>query len=281
MALHNEGERIFRELGNKDGPQISLSNQGNILYLRGDLDVALGLHKEEERISAKTTEASPPQSAVDTKSLLDKARELLNTNQPEQALKLISPHVHRSSELKNAKAVCLLRLKDTKGAIKLLRKLVLPGGGVTMATDIPDKFKTNYATTLLMSDNIDGCLNALSHVLGNHEYYGKAIPKHTKQMRELFEGSNVRVLENDRAVIDGVVFLGCTLWTDFRLFGDPRVAGFEATQKMTDYKKIRVSPTYRRLRSIDTAGEHYQSLQWLTGVMGSGLFNCTSEDPTL
>jgi predicted phosphodiesterase len=102
------------------------------------------------------------------------------------------------------------------------------------------------------------------YVLGNHEYYGAALPKHTRRMRELSEGSNVRVLENERAVIDGVVFLGCTLWTDFRLFGDPRIAGYEATQKMTDYKKIRVSPEYRRLRSVDTAGEHNLSLQWLT-----------------
>ena len=33
-----------------------------------------------------------------------------------------------------------------------------------MATNIPDKFKTNFATALLMTNNIDGCLNALAHV---------------------------------------------------------------------------------------------------------------------
>lgn len=32
---------------------------------------------------------------------------------------------------------------------------------------------------------------------------------------------------------------------------------------MTDYKKIRVSPTYRKLRSIDTAGIHHKSVNWL------------------
>ena len=36
------------------------------------------------------------------------------------------------------------------------------------------------------------------------------------------------------------------LWTDFELFGDPRIAGYHATQNMTDYKKIRVSPAYPR-----------------------------------
>ena len=101
------------------------------------------------------------------------------------------------------------------------------------------------------------------YVLGNHEYYGEALPKHTRRLIALSEGSNVQVLENERVVIGDVVFLGCTLWTDFRLFGDPRIAGYEATQKMTDYRKIRVSPEYRRLRSIDTAAEHHKSLQWL------------------
>lgn len=32
---------------------------------------------------------------------------------------------------------------------------------------------------------------------------------------------------------------------------------------MNDYKKIRVSPSYRKLRSIDTAGIHYNSVNWL------------------
>jgi hypothetical protein len=63
--------------------------------------------------------------------------------------------------------------------------------------------------------------------------------------------------------VGDVVFLGCTLWTDFELFGNPKVAGYHATQTMTDYKKIRVSPSYRKLRSIDTAGIHYRSRAWL------------------
>lgn len=41
------------------------------------------------------------------------------------------------------------------------------------------------------------------------------------------------------------------------------VAGYHATQVMTDYRKIRVSPQYRKLRSADTAAIHNQSLKWL------------------
>ena len=45
----------------------------------------------------------------------------------------------------------------------------------------------------------------------------------------------------------------------YQRFGDPRIAGYEATQKTTDYKRIRVGPKYSRLRSIDTAAIHHRS----------------------
>lgn len=101
------------------------------------------------------------------------------------------------------------------------------------------------------------------YVLGNHEYYGKAIPRYTEKLREFAAGTNVHILEQEALSLDGVTFLGCTFWTDFELFGDPRIAGYEATQKLTDYKKIRVSPKYSRLRSMDTAAIHHRSRRWL------------------
>jgi len=107
------------------------------------------------------------------------------------------------------------------------------------------------------------------YVLGNHEYYGKALPKLTEKLKQEAVGSNVHILENDSVIVGDVVFLGCTLWTDFELLGDPRIAGYEATQKMTDYKKIRVSPQYRKLRSIDTAVIHRRSLRWLKKALAN------------
>lgn len=101
------------------------------------------------------------------------------------------------------------------------------------------------------------------YVLGNHEYYGKAYPKHLHDLKDQARGTHIHVLENESFAMDGVRFLGCTLWTDFKLFGDPRIAGYEATQKMTDYRKIRVSSSFRKLRSLDTAGIHARSLDWL------------------
>jgi hypothetical protein len=90
------------------------------------------------------------------------------------------------------------------------------------------------------------------------------MPDHTGKLKALANGSNVHVLENDTLVLEQVVFLGCTLWTDFELFGNPRIAGYYATQSMNEYWKIRVSPSYRKLRSIDTASIHYGLRHWLT-----------------
>ncbi len=102
------------------------------------------------------------------------------------------------------------------------------------------------------------------YVLGNHEFYGRAYPKHIGLLKDQAKGTNIHILENDVLSINGVNFFGCTLWTDYELFGDPRITGYECEQIMTDFKKIRVSPKYSKFRSVDVAAIHRQSLKWLT-----------------
>jgi 3',5'-cyclic AMP phosphodiesterase CpdA len=101
------------------------------------------------------------------------------------------------------------------------------------------------------------------YILGNHEFYGGALPKLIEDFRRMSLGTNLRILENECLHIDGVRFLGCTLWTDFRLFGDPAAAGRRAAAIMNDYRLIRVSPEFRRLRGLDTARLHAGSMKWL------------------
>ncbi len=107
------------------------------------------------------------------------------------------------------------------------------------------------------------------YVLGNHEFYGKSHPKFIYEAKAKVSGTNIHLLENSYVNIDGVNFIGCTLWTDFSLFGDPRITGYQCQQVMTDYKKIRKSPKYSKLRSIDTAIIHAHSLNWLDKTLES------------
>src|SRR5690554_3685776 len=84
------------------------------------------------------------------------------------------------------------------------------------------------------------------YVLGNHEFYTHKYPGLITKLKSLAQGTNVHVLEKDSVKIDGVAFHGCTLWTDFALFGDPRIAGYECQQVMRDFKKIRKEPGYSK-----------------------------------
>lgn len=102
------------------------------------------------------------------------------------------------------------------------------------------------------------------YVLGNHEYYKNAYPKTLHKITELSRNSNIHVLENKSIEIDGIVFHGATLWTDFSIFGNPRKYGMICQEKMNDYKRIRLNPSYSKLRSIDTYRIHNESIRWLT-----------------
>lgn len=101
------------------------------------------------------------------------------------------------------------------------------------------------------------------YVAGNHEFYGQAIPRHLGKMAAAAEGSTVEFLENREVVIGGVRFLGCTLWTDFDLFGERSRCMAAAEVAMNDFRQIRVDPEYRRFRARDAVAANRHSLHWL------------------
>ncbi len=104
------------------------------------------------------------------------------------------------------------------------------------------------------------------YVAGNHEFYGHDLPGLTRTMRDAAIGSGVRVLENDEVVIDGVRFLGCSLWSDFNFAGaENRANSMRVCERLvSDYKQIGASELGRRLRPDDTRALHLASRAWLT-----------------
>lgn len=97
------------------------------------------------------------------------------------------------------------------------------------------------------------------YVAGNHEYYGGDIERVQAEIRAAVAGSAVRFLECDVAVIDGVRFLGTTLWTDF--MGEDPLLMAAMHEQMNDYYQI----TYqgRALTPQDLAAIHRASRGWL------------------
>lgn len=57
------------------------------------------------------------------------------------------------------------------------------------------------------------------YVAGNHEFYRTHRPSMIAELRKAAAECDVHFLDNDEVIIDGVRFLGATLWTDFKLFG--------------------------------------------------------------
>jgi len=101
------------------------------------------------------------------------------------------------------------------------------------------------------------------YVLGNHEYYKSSYPKVLNKLKTLAENSNIHVLENSFIDIDDIRFHGCTLWTDFSIFGDPMEYGIICQSSMNDYKMIKRDPSYSKMRTIDTFKIHQVSRKWL------------------
>jgi predicted phosphodiesterase len=90
------------------------------------------------------------------------------------------------------------------------------------------------------------------YLTGNHEYYKGHYQTVNQRIKEAVTDTDVHFLNDEVAVIQGVRFIGTTLWTDFDLFGDSNIAKLHAQDAMNDYRLIRYGPDYRRLRPSDT-----------------------------
>ncbi|PKN23382.1 MAG: metallophosphoesterase [Deltaproteobacteria bacterium HGW-Deltaproteobacteria-3] len=101
------------------------------------------------------------------------------------------------------------------------------------------------------------------YVPGNHEYYGEVYPHLREKMREAAADSNVHLLDCGRYEQDGVVFLGATLWTDFRLMGNQPLAILTAQRSMSDFMRIMTDSTNKRFRPEDTIQIHAREKAWL------------------
>lgn len=101
------------------------------------------------------------------------------------------------------------------------------------------------------------------YVPGNHEYYGQDLASSPAVMRRALAGSGVHLLDRNAVVIQGVRFLGCTLWTDFRAVSGAQAGDHMAwaMAALNDFEHIRMGS--RTLHALDTVAEHLRSRAWL------------------
>ena len=111
------------------------------------------------------------------------------------------------------------------------------------------------------------------YVPGNHEFYGAQRLEVLEEMRAAALENGVHLLDDRVVVIDSprkqnsVRFIGATLWTDFRLFGDDmkQQSMTIGQSRLNDFRLIheggeRFSPS----RSVEL---HEQSLAWMKEIL--------------
>lgn len=108
------------------------------------------------------------------------------------------------------------------------------------------------------------------YVMGNHEFYGRTYLEEMRLARSVcMSFPNVHLLENDFVDIGSTRIFGCTLWTDFALYGEADVpsAMYDARWNMNDFKQIayekvpRTMPT--RFKPTHARMLHSRSKAWL------------------
>ncbi len=103
------------------------------------------------------------------------------------------------------------------------------------------------------------------YVPGNHEFYDHDIGL-TDELK-VVAPANIHVLNNDTLELDGIRFLGSTLWTDFKLYGEGEAwfARQRAKWLIEDFASIHKGG--RRFTPEDSVELHYASKRWLVSEL--------------
>ena len=116
--------------------------------------------------------------------------------------------------------------------------VLILSGDICVANELVGNWESVKRTRF---DNFFECVSKefknVVYVLGNHEHYHGDFATSIKTIREAFKHlSNVHILDIGSVDIDGVLFVGGTLWTDFNR-GDP-VVKWDAQRMMNDYRTV-------------------------------------------
>ena len=127
-------------------------------------------------------------------------------------------------------------------------------------------------------DFFDIVLNNFENVIylmGNHEHYRGQLDKTELILREMLP-KEVLFLQNESIEIDGIKFLGTTLWTDFN--NNSFLSKHTAKYSMSDYTQIRLHN--RKLNPEDILQEHYLAKRFLNQNITEGSIVITHHLPS-
>jgi len=107
------------------------------------------------------------------------------------------------------------------------------------------------------------------YVMGNHEHYHGKFDRSRQYFLDEFAKlgiTNIHLLDNDTKEIDGVHFVGGTLWTDMNK-GDPMTVHAIETM-MNDFRVIRIAnEDFRKFLPSRAIREHIKTKQYIKVVL--------------
>lgn len=135
---------------------------------------------------------------------------------------------------------------------------------LVIAGDLGKPFQANF---LAFITKVSKAYEHVILVSGNHEYYSSG---HTKsQIDEQLvlvasKFSNVHYLLKETLTIEGVLFVGTTLWSHI-------VDTFKAQEVMSDYTQIKkkVGTIKKKISPADSVGWHLEELAWLEATLAA------------
>jgi len=158
--------------------------------------------------------------------------------------------------------------------------LILAGDIITAAAIRENRTdKASLSVKKYMSTHFKEFIDKFTHVfyvMGNHEHYQSVFSTTKNQLRKQFDNlglNKIEIFDNDVKMVDDVLFIGCTLWTDFK-GGNPLVMN-EVQGGMNDYHVIyahgedefeRVSKN-RAITPEFTLNEHTKSIAYIKEVL--------------
>jgi predicted phosphohydrolase len=104
------------------------------------------------------------------------------------------------------------------------------------------------------------------YVAGNHEFYGFELKRSLAEGRAAASAAGIDFLSRNSVVIGGVRFIGCVLWTDYRLHGTPKPSMVFAGETLNDHRLIRYQEEgghFSRFMPWHAAAEHRLDLAFI------------------
>jgi len=118
---------------------------------------------------------------------------------------------------------------------------------------------------------VEECAAKYRHVLyvmGNHEHYGFQYHKTYAHIKEQLP-DNIYILENEVKEIDGVLFLGATLWTDMNKGDDLTL--YHMKSMMNDYRQVTMfneaKSAYHKLQPEKTMTDHHHTVAYFKHML--------------